>query len=78
MQHQQVIENFVTNGQGGRGTYLKADEDVPRPPCTAQPRSPSTEQRQVPEDRPRDGEARGIPRGRLDIMLWEPRRDQKT
>src|SRR5213594_861987 len=28
MQHQQVIENFVTNGQGGRGTYLKADEDV--------------------------------------------------
>src|SRR5438445_10837536 len=28
MQHQQVIENSVTNGQGGRGTYLKADEDV--------------------------------------------------
>jgi len=28
MQHQQVIENFVTNGEGGRGTYLKADEDV--------------------------------------------------
>lgn len=28
MQHQQVIENFVKNGQGGRGTYLKADEDV--------------------------------------------------
>src|SRR6266849_4018866 len=28
MQHQQVIENFVRNGQGGRGTYLKADEDV--------------------------------------------------
>jgi len=28
MQHQQVIENFVKNGGGGRGTYLKADEDV--------------------------------------------------
>src|SRR5216683_5549926 len=28
MQHQQVIENFVKNGTGGRGTYLKADEDV--------------------------------------------------
>ena len=28
MQHQQVIENFVKNGEGGRGTYLKADEDV--------------------------------------------------
>src|SRR5215469_5765160 len=28
MQHTQVIENFVKNGQGGRGTYLKADEDV--------------------------------------------------
>jgi len=28
MQHQQVIENSVRNGQGGRGTYLKADEDV--------------------------------------------------
>jgi hypothetical protein len=28
MQHQQVIENFVKNGQEGRGSYLKADEDV--------------------------------------------------
>ncbi len=28
MQHQQVIENFVRNGRGGRGSYLKADEDV--------------------------------------------------
>jgi hypothetical protein len=28
MQHQQVIENFVKKGLGGRGTYLKADEDV--------------------------------------------------
>jgi hypothetical protein len=28
MQHQQVIDNFVRNGEGGRGTYLKADADV--------------------------------------------------
>jgi hypothetical protein len=28
MQHQQVIENFVKNGQGGHGTYVKADENV--------------------------------------------------
>jgi hypothetical protein len=27
MQHQQVIENFI-EGRGGRGTYVKADEDV--------------------------------------------------
>jgi len=28
MQHQQVIENFINKGTGGRGTYVKADEDV--------------------------------------------------
>jgi len=27
MQHQQVIENFINKGTGGRGTYVKADED---------------------------------------------------
>jgi len=28
MQHQQVIENFINTGTGGRGTYVKADADV--------------------------------------------------
>jgi hypothetical protein len=28
MQHQQVIENFVSRGTGGNGTYLKANEEV--------------------------------------------------
>lgn len=28
MQHQQVIENFVNKGTGGRGTYVKAGDDV--------------------------------------------------
>ena len=28
MQHQTVIENFINKGTGGRGTYVKADEDV--------------------------------------------------
>jgi hypothetical protein len=28
MQHQQVIENFINKGTGGRGTYVKADENV--------------------------------------------------
>ena len=28
MQHKQVIENFINKGTGGRGTYVKADEDV--------------------------------------------------
>ena len=27
MQHRQVIENFVTAGRGGLGTYVRADED---------------------------------------------------
>ena len=28
MQHQQVIENFINKGTGGRGAYVKAGEDV--------------------------------------------------
>jgi len=28
MQHQQVIENFINTGARGRGTFVKADEDV--------------------------------------------------
>jgi hypothetical protein len=28
MQQQQVIENFINKGTGGRGTYVKADENV--------------------------------------------------
>src|SRR2546426_10562138 len=28
MQHQQVIENFINKGIGGRGTYVKVGEDV--------------------------------------------------
>ena len=28
MQHQQVIHNFVNQQQGGRGTYVKAEDDV--------------------------------------------------
>jgi len=28
MQHQQVIENFINKGTGGRGTYVKVGEDV--------------------------------------------------
>lgn len=28
MQHQQVIENFINKGSGGRGTYVKADDAV--------------------------------------------------
>ena len=28
MQHQQLIDNFVHHGNGGRGTYMRANEDV--------------------------------------------------
>lgn len=28
MQHQQLIENFIHQGNGGRGTYMRASEDV--------------------------------------------------
>jgi hypothetical protein len=28
MQHQQVIENFLRQGTGGRGTFVKADENI--------------------------------------------------
>jgi len=28
MQHQQLIDNFVHHGDGGRGTYMRADKDV--------------------------------------------------
>jgi hypothetical protein len=28
MQHQQVIENFISKGTRGNGTYVKAREDV--------------------------------------------------
>ncbi len=28
MQHTQLIENFVHHGNGGRGTYMRADQDV--------------------------------------------------
>src|SRR6266545_4916410 len=28
MKHQQVIENFVQEGRGGQGTYVKASKDL--------------------------------------------------
>lgn len=28
MKHQQIIENFITEGSGGRGAYVKANEDM--------------------------------------------------